>query len=285
MNKISYIFFFLAILMAFPLFTAASGPSISIFPETVEQGEPLMIQLEGATLDETQRILWNNKSLWFFNYNGRPTAFYGIDLSAKLGENKITVKMENGSSIQKTVYIKERAKVEAPLGIPEKLGGDTPQAATNLVNNLIKENTVINNVLSANRKYWRESFRYPLKYPIVTDSYGYLRKTGYYSIPHKGTDFRAEEGYRVYSINRGVVRLARSFTIYGKTVAVDHGLGVVSYYMHLSRIDVKEGQVVDKGQVIGLSGSTGYSEGPHLHLSIKINGISIDPDKFLRMFR
>ncbi|OHA30486.1 MAG: hypothetical protein A3B08_04275 [Candidatus Taylorbacteria bacterium RIFCSPLOWO2_01_FULL_43_44] len=271
-------------LFAVPLFAFAL-PTISTFPSPVEQGQALMIKISGATLNDIAKIYVDGKSLWFFNYNGSPTAFYAIDLNAEPGEKKIRVLMEDGSEVEKTFMINERQKIEAPLGIPDKLGGNTPEAATSLVTNLGNENSVINSLLSTNKKFWTESFRYPLKYPTVTDSYGYLRKTGYYSIPHKGTDFRAPEGYRVYAINRGVVKLARTFTIYGKTVAVDHGLGVISYYMHLSRIDVKEGQTVGKGQVLGLSGKTGYAESPHLHLSVKINGISIDPNKFISLFQ
>lgn len=265
-------------------FLARGLAEIKIVPAEVQQGEPVMIQVIGATLDGVAKVSWNGKSLWFFNYKGAPTAFYGIDLNASAGDYKIAVKMEDGSIIDKIIPVKAREKVEAPLGIPEKLGGNTEVAATNLVNNLAKENGVINGVFSAAKKYWPEGFRHPMKYPVVTDTYGYLRKTGYYNIPHKGTDYRAEEGYRVYAVNGGVVRLSRTFTIYGKAVAIDHGLGVVSYYMHLSRINVKEGQKVTKGQVIGLSGSSGYAEGPHLHLSIKINGISIDPYKFISLF-
>lgn len=243
-----------------------------------------MIQVEGTTLGETAKITLDGKSLWFFNYDGKPTALYPIDLSSEPGVRTIKIILENGENIEKQLTIEEREKIEAPLGIPEKLGGNTPQAATSLVTNLSKENAIINGVYSAIRKYWRNNFRYPLKYPTITDSYGYLRKTGYYSIPHKGSDFRAEEGTRVYAINDGVVRMARTFTIYGKAVAIDHGLGLVSYYLHLSRIDVKEGERVTKGKVLGLSGMTGYAESPHLHLSIKLNGISIDPDQFLKLF-
>jgi murein DD-endopeptidase MepM/ murein hydrolase activator NlpD len=274
---------FIAIIILLPVLSLAEV-IVSVSPSPVQQGEPALIQISGATLDEIAKIYWDKKSLWFFNYNSVPTALFGIDLNAVSGRHTITLKMEDGSIIEKTVDVAAREKIEAPLGIPEKLGGNTEQAATNLVNNLTKENNVLNNVFSAAKKYWPQGFRYPLASSTVTDSYGYLRKTGYYDIPHKGTDFRAQEGTRVYAINSGVIRLSRTFTVYGKTVAIDHGLGVVSYYMHLSKLYYKEGQKVSKGDIIGLSGSTGYAESPHLHLSIKINGISIDPDAFLKLF-
>lgn len=269
---------------AFGQNTFANDLDILTYPEEIIQGEPLIIKIKNATLNDVARIEFNGKSLWFFNHEDTVTSFYGVDLNMKPNDYEIKIKMEDGTIFKNTVTIKAREKIEAPLGIPEKLGGNTPVAATNLVTNLSKENALINNVFSASRKYWQENFRYPLEKNEITDNYGYSRTTVQYSIAHKGVDFRAKESTPVYSINRGVVRLARNSTIYGKTIAVDHGLGVISYYMHLSKIYVSEGQLVKTGQNIGLSGSTGYAESPHLHLSIKIGGISIDPIVFLELF-
>jgi murein DD-endopeptidase MepM/ murein hydrolase activator NlpD len=136
---------------------------------------------------------------------------------------------------------------------------------------------------------WKSSFSYPLiattsKGLTVTDPYGYNRKTGENTITHKGTDFRALKGTPVYAINRGVVRTAKLYTVYGNTVVVDHGLGLTSLYMHMSRILVVPGQLVEKGMLIGYSGDTGYAEAPHLHISIKIDNVSVDPMKFFELF-
>ena len=85
-------------------------------------------------------------------------------------------------------------------------------------------------------------------------------------------------------MNRGVVRLAKTFRNYGKTIVVDHGLGVMTFSMHLSKIYVGAGELVKKGQLIGLSGETGYAAKPHLHLTVRIGGISVDPVVFLDFF-
>lgn len=280
------ILFFIAFLgLSFSPVAALETPAISTKPESPLQGEPLMISVQNSTLDQVAKIYWNNRSLWFFSYQNQPTAFIGIDLNAPAGEQKIKVQLENGQILAKTITVRAREKILAPLGIPEKLGGDTPTAQTKLVTNLTKENVVINKVFSANRRFWFDSFGHPVATPQITDTYGYLRQTGYYSIPHKGADFKATTGTEVLAINRGVVRLAQNFTVYGNTVAIDHGLGVVSYYMHLSKIKVKVGDLVARGGIIGASGETGYALSPHLHLSIKINNISIDPAKFLELFK
>jgi len=284
MKKIFVIFIFSVIFSVGTVSVEAA--SISTIPEKPLQGEPLMIQVVDVRgIADVARISFNNKSLWFFTYQGEPTTLFPIDLNQKTGKYKISVKLENGTIIEKNIDVMAREKVEAPLGIPEKLGGNTPQAATSLVTNLTKENAVINSVYSALKRFWSEKFIYPVVNPIVTDSYGYLRKTGYYTIPHKGTDFRASEGTSVLAMNRGIVHLSTQSTIYGKTIAIDHGFGVVTYYMHLSKIYVSQGELVKKDQTIGLSGQTGYAEVPHLHLSVKINGISIDPIGFMDLFK
>ena len=130
-----------------------------------------------------------------------------------------------------------------------------------------------------------QPFIYPIKNPVVTDPYGYTRLTGAYTISHLGTDFKADEGTEVYSMNSGVVVFASTTIVYGKMVVIDHGLGLQSLYLHLSNITVKKGQLVDVGQILGQSGQTGYAAMPHLHISIKIGGVSIDPIKFLDLFK
>lgn len=260
-------------------------PIINISPEKIIQGDPIMISVKNATVAEIQKIYFDGKSLWFFNYQKTPTAFYGFDINQKPGQYVIELKMEDGREIDKKIEIVERPKIEKPLGIPEKLGGNTPEAATALVTNLSKENLLINNVWSVKKLFWQNKFQYPLANIVVTDPYGYSRDTVGYTITHKGADFRASVGTSVLAINGGIVRLAKQFEIYGNTIAIDHGFGIVSYYMHLSKLSVIEGQSVIRGQTIGLSGMTGYAESPHLHLSVKIDGVSIDPIEFLNFFK
>lgn len=283
--KIVLTLFGILCLGAIPNFSTASVPTILVIPENPIQGEPVMIVAQDSTINDVAQIIWNKRSLWFFSFKNQPTAIIALDLDAKTGPQKIVVRLENKTTIEKTFLVSEREKVKASLGIPEKLGGDTPEAQTKLVNNLTKENAGINNVFSASKRFWSQPFRYPTNNPQITDIYGYLRQTGYYTIPHKGSDFKAPVGTKIFAINRGVVRLAKKFQIYGNTVAIDHGLGIISYYMHLSKINVKAGDLIEQGALIGLSGETGYALNPHLHLSIKINGISIDPAKFIELFK
>lgn len=255
---------------------------ISVTPEKPIQGEPLRIEVVGTT--SASALFFDGKKLALFSYRGTQTAFYGIDLYKKSGKYKLVAALTDGKIIEKTIDIGARTKIEAPLGIPEKLGGNTQTSATTLVNTLAQENASLLNLRTGTHAFWTNSFKYPVANPFVTDDYGYQRQTGMYSIAHKGIDFRAAEGTPVFAMNRGVVRLTQTGRNYGKTIVVDHGLGLQTFYMHLSKISVNEGELVLPGQVIGISGQTGYAEKPHLHVTVRMNEVSIDPKKFLEIF-
>ncbi len=98
---------------------------------------------------------------------------------------------------------------------------------------------------------------------------------------HRGVDYAGAYGSPVMAPAAGLVSLvgreSQGFKIHGNVVGIDHGQGVASILMHLSRIDVKEGDFVQAGQVIGALGSTGASTGPHLHWGLYVNGQSVDP--------
>jgi murein DD-endopeptidase MepM/ murein hydrolase activator NlpD len=242
-----------------------------------------MITVKGTS--NVKSISFDNQKLGLFTWKSESAALYGIDLYKKIGTYKVKAALVDGTLLEKDVAVGKREKVEAPLGIPQKLGGDTKASADKFISTLGNENATLLNLRTGDHAFWKENFLYPVTGPIVTDTYGYQRQTGGYSIAHKGTDFRAKEATPVMAMNRGVVRIAREGRNYGKTIVVDHGLGLMTFYMHLSKIYVNVGELVLPKQVIGLSGKTGYAEKPHLHLTVRIKDVSIDPIKFMEFFK
>ena len=94
---------------------------------------------------------------------------------------------------------------------------------------------------------------------------------------HFGYDLASTKQSPVPAANKGTVAFAGPLTIYGNTVVVDHGLGLQTLYAHLSSIDVKQGDKIEKGQVLGRSGTTGLALGDHLHYETLVSGISVTP--------
>lgn len=98
---------------------------------------------------------------------------------------------------------------------------------------------------------------------------------------HAGVDIAAPYGSPVRASNSGRVVLAKDLYFSGKTVIIDHGLGLFTFYCHFSNLRVSRGEMVKKGAVIALAGSTGRSTGPHLHWGVKLQGARVDPVSLL----
>lgn len=124
--------------------------------------------------------------------------------------------------------------------------------------------------------YFTKPFIAPLN-SFITSIYGTKRVyNNQHKGQHLGTDFRAAVGVPIPVSNRGKVSLAKDLFYTGFTVIVDHGLDIFSVYAHLSEVSVSENQIVEQGAIIGKSGNTGRTSGPHLHWGIKIHGHWVD---------
>lgn len=100
--------------------------------------------------------------------------------------------------------------------------------------------------------------------------------------PHSGLDVAVARGTPIKASSAGQILAVDDYFFNGKTVFVDHGNGLISMYCHLDRIDVRTGEFVKQGQRVGLSGMTGRASGPHLHWSVILNGVMVDPALFLK---
>jgi murein DD-endopeptidase MepM/ murein hydrolase activator NlpD len=130
---------------------------------------------------------------------------------------------------------------------------------------------------------WKGSFVAPVKAPI-SDVFGVQRVfNGSVQSTHQGLDFRVPDGTPVAAVNNGTVLLAGPLFFEGTCIVLDHGQGVLTIYMHLSKVEVKEGQPVKKGEQLGLSGASGRATGPHLHLAVRWQGVYLNPDVLLRL--
>jgi murein DD-endopeptidase MepM/ murein hydrolase activator NlpD len=128
--------------------------------------------------------------------------------------------------------------------------------------------------------YWEGSFILPVEGARISSTFGEKRFVNNAANPtrHSGIDYAIACGTEVYASNAGVVEFADFLIMIGNTIVIDHGLGLKTYYEHLDDIMIKAGDIVEKGQLIGHVGTTGYSTGCHLHFQAMVKNQSINPD-------
>jgi hypothetical protein len=130
---------------------------------------------------------------------------------------------------------------------------------------------------SAGDRLWHDAFAAPVPNPASSSFGSRSIFNGQARNPHTGTDFSSPEGTPVHAPNAGRVVAARDLFFTGNTVVIDHGLSMFSTLAHLSRIDVHEGETIEAGHTVGLSGATGRVTGPHLHWALRIGDARVDP--------
>lgn len=130
-------------------------------------------------------------------------------------------------------------------------------------------------------RFWTVPFERPVQ-GGVSSLFGMKRVfNGEPRSVHRGLDLRGAQGTPILACADGVVALADNLYFSGNVVYINHGEGVFSAYLHMSEVKVTVGERVRKGQVVGLVGATGRVTGPHLHLSLIVQGQSVDPQPFL----
>jgi murein DD-endopeptidase MepM/ murein hydrolase activator NlpD len=223
---------------------------------------------------------WQQKKVPFVLVNNEWISLIGVDLDVKPGEYKVDVSFKfNDGHVEKRDEVIAVQPTEYPttqLTVEDKYVELNPKDLAR-ANREAKE---INAIYASTMKemLWTTPFTIPIPGESSGRNFGHRRVfNGEPRAPHNGADLRAPMGTPIHSSNRGRVVLAKSLFFTGNTVIVDHGLGVILLYAHLSRIDVKVGQIVENGQVLGLSGATGRVTGPHLHWGLRIQGARVDP--------
>jgi murein DD-endopeptidase MepM/ murein hydrolase activator NlpD len=133
-------------------------------------------------------------------------------------------------------------------------------------------------------RYWKE----PLEPPVpgcLTSPFGAQRlhngkPTGDY---HAGVDQRGAAGTPIHAVTAGIVKIVKPYNLRGGTVAIDHGQGLETIYLHMSAFAVKEGDRLNAGDVVGYIGSTGRSNGPHVHWTLYANGEAVNPGQWMTL--
>lgn len=198
---------------------------------------------------------------------------------------RITAFLADGSTVADTLTVNPTAwAIENLATLPHQAGPDAEFLARRPAE-LAQINAARR--LSTNAQGWRQEFVWPVN-GRISGRFGAQRiYAGQPGAPHSGIDIAGRTGTPVRAPADGVAILAAStpFTLEGNLLMIDHGMGLNSAFLHLSRIDVKPGEMVKQGQSIGTVGMTGRATGPHLHWSVKWQDERIDPAMLLQKER
>ena len=205
---------------------------------------------------------------------------FGLDRDRK---NDVVIKItENGETktIQKKV-LKREYKIQRIDGLPPKHVTPPPE----VYERIKKDNKLIGAARSLDTPYdfFKNKFIYPIDKYIITGVYGSQRiLNGKPRRPHYGIDFHAPEGTPVKAMMDGEVTLAENDMYFtGGTIIFDHGHGVSTLYMHMKDIEVKVGQKIKQGQIVGTLGQSGRATGPHLDIRLNWFDVKLDPASVL----
>ena len=263
----------------------AQPSAVTLTPAVVEAGSPVLIHVEAPATAKINGE-WMGHTLEFFPArNGHGWfALAGVDVESSIGPSSLQIKVNEGGGVRDlshTVEIDAAHYRTGSLTVAPKFVEPGPDELKRIKAEAQLKEKVFG--ASAHEPLWSGNFRAPVT-AAPTDSFGTRRMfNGELASIHKGMDFRARLGTPVRAGNSGVVVLARQLYYEGNSVVIDHGLGLFTLSMHLSRIDVREGQHIAQGQRLGLSGATGRVTGPHLHWAVRWQGAYLDPAKLLRL--
>jgi len=206
-------------------------------------------------------------------------ALVGIDLSARPGRASVDVEARraDGSTLAASLPLTVGAKTFATRQLRVAPEFVTPPPAEQA--RIERERLLLDRILSAisPRPLWGEGFGRPVDGAVISVFGVRSVFNGEARAPHRGVDFRGASGTPVRAPARGVVVLAEALYFSGSAVVLDHGLGVFSLLGHLSRIDVRPGELVLRGDMVGAVGATGRVTGPHLHWTLRVGAAAVDP--------
>jgi murein DD-endopeptidase MepM/ murein hydrolase activator NlpD len=246
---------------------------------SANQGSAVQLSFPNEPGVKAVQIEWESKEVPAFLVEDHWTSILGVDLDAKPGKHTATalVTMEDGrvDKRETTIDVVRKRYPTTELKVEDKY---VELSKTDLAraNRESKETEGIFAKIS-NEMLWDQPFSVPIPGETGTN-FGHRRIfNGQPRAPHTGADLRAKTGTPIHAANRGRVMLAKDLFFTGNTVILDHGLGVFSLYAHLSRIDIKPGDIVSAGQLLGLAGATGRVTGPHLHWGMRLQGARVDP--------
>jgi lysostaphin len=271
-------------ILAAVIFVAATASTVgaqqcAVKPATISLGETVRLECEGAANNYVATARLKDRTIKMFkqpdgSWQGlMPIAVadipgvYSVEFLAADGETIDAAKLTIRPTVFPTQNVNLGPQIEELKSSPEEI-----QTLATFRNTVSDE------------KFWDDSLVAPVS-GCVLSPFGVKRlhngkPTGE---SHAGIDQRSAAGKPIHAAAAGEVKIAQPFTVLGGTVAIDHGQGLETMYLHMSKIAVQPGARVNKGDVIGYVGATGRANGPHLHWLIDVNGVPVNPRQWVTL--
>ncbi|ABC83153.1 M23 family metallopeptidase [Anaeromyxobacter dehalogenans] len=256
---------------------AAATPSLTLAPEVARPGDAVLVRVTGAG-PEAPRATLGGRPLTFWRAGAEWRALAALPIETPAGDLPAEAEAA-GAALRGVLRIVEPGFSSRALTLAPKYV-EPPEA--------------VKARIAADRKAFAEAYARPFEPPAFSRPFALPRRaptSGRYGDQrvlngekpsvHYGLDLTGPRGAPVAAANAGRVVLVRDAYLSGRSVVLWHGAGIYTLYFHLDRVDVRAGQVVRRGQRIGRLGSTGRSTGPHLHWSVRVDGLLVDPESLV----
>jgi murein DD-endopeptidase MepM/ murein hydrolase activator NlpD len=263
---------------------AEAEPTLSLQPGTARPGDPVLVTVRGLAAEPSGTL--DGRPLRFFKVGDGFQSLTGLPVEQAAGPVQVKVTAPPAESAP-AVELTEALEVQAPawrvreLKVESKYTEPPPEVKARMAEDKAAFAAAFAQPFAA--PLFARNFDWP-RQARVTAPFGDKRTfNGAVASQHFGTDLDGKTGTPILSANDGTVVMARENQASGNTVLVHHGGGLYTAYFHMSRIQVKEGDTVKRGQRLGLVGNTGRVTGPHLHWGAKVDDRWVDPEALLKL--
>lgn len=251
----------------------------------VGQGQVLRLDVAGEPGLAAVSVNWNDRVIPFAKDGDDWFTLIGIDLEWPSGRHRAVVTLTGSDGrvrqVERWIDVAERQFPTTRLTVAPGYVALSPENEARAARERAEIEAVYARITP--EPLWTEPFIVPIPGATGGRNFGHRRIfNDQPRAPHSGADLAAATGTEIRAANSGRIVLAKELFFSGNAVFIDHGLGIVSVYLHLSQILVEPGMPVERGQVIGRAGATGRVTGPHLHWGVRAQGARVDPFSLLR---
>jgi hypothetical protein len=268
---------------------AAAPLALRLSPEKAKQGGIALVEIAAPTAGSRPVLSAGGRPIPIAADGRAGTswrAILGVDLDEKPGPLPVRVEAADGAgrplADQATLTVLDGKYPVQRLTLPRSFS----ELDAGTLERVAREKALLDALWErvTPERYWSGRFHPPLDGAGNGTTFGLRRIiNGEPRAPHSGADYGAPAGTPVLASQAALVAVAEEQFFAGKSVVLDHGLGLYTMYFHLQEIAVRAGQRVDQGVVIGRVGATGRATGPHLHWGVRLLGARVDPNVLLKM--